>query len=266
MTSATRSRLIIVTAGAGALIFFLHLLGALNGVEGGLMRLLSGPEARITSATVSIRRLASAPFTFSAILAENATLKKERDALLIKTADTQKISEENDSLRAQLSFAKLQRKLPLMANVLAVEPEPGTHAILIDKGTDDGVVVDQPVVAENGIMVGKILKTDTTTSVALLLSDSLSRVGATVNNASKTQGIVRGLRGLSLEMGLIPQNQEIAPGDLVVTSGIEPLVPKGLVIGQVQEVNAPERNPFKTAGVTSPVSYDRLEVVGILVP
>ena len=266
MTTATRSRLIIVTGSAAVLVFFLHLLGALGGVEGGVMRLLSAPEALIAADTRSIRQLASAPFKFSATLAENEALKKERDALLLKTADTEKVREENDTLRAMLAFAKRRPKLPIMAHVLAAEPDPGTHAILLDKGAKDGVGVDQPVVAEGGIIVGKILKADATTSVALLLTDTRSRIGAAIGNATKTQGIVQGLRGLSLEMRLIPQNQEIAPGDLVVTSGIEPLVPEGLVIGQVQDVTAPERNPFKTAAVVSPVNYDQLNIVGIMAP
>ena len=266
MTIATRSRLIIVMGGVGVVLFFLHLLGALTGIEGGIMRGIAGPEAGIASSARSLRQLISAPFRLGPILDENASLKKERDALIIKAAEAQRVQSENESLRTALKFAKRSPKVPTMAHVLAAEPDPGLHTILLDKGSKDGIGLEDPVLAEDGIVVGKIFKVDESTSIALLLTDTRSRIGGSIDNKAKTQGIIQGLRGLSLDMQLIPQNEEIAPGDMVVTSGIEPLVPEGLVIGRVQEVSAPERNPFKTATVVSPVDYDRINIVGILTP
>ena len=123
-----------------------------------------------------------------------------------------------------------------------------------------------PVIIGNGIIVGKIFKLERTTAVVLLLTDTQSHVGAAVQNEKRTLGVVQGKRGLSLEMRLIPQNGEINEEEIIVTSGIEPLVPKGLVIGRVQAIHTEERNPFKRATIVSPVAFDRLEVVAILFP
>ncbi len=266
MTPATRSRLTILTGAAAALLFFLHLLGALTGAEAWLLRALSPQEFKLANAAQSFRRLMSAPLNITAILAENDALKKERDGLLVQIANLHAAADENADLRNLLKFSKTSTKPPVIAHVLASTPDAGNHTILIDRGSDDGLQADLPIVVGDGIVVGKIFKLKKTTSIALLLTDSRSRIGAAVSNAARTQGLVQGERGLSLDMQLIPQNEAIAAGDLVVTSGIEPQIPQGLVIGRVQDVQTEERNPFKTALIVSPVSYNRLTVVAVPLP
>ena len=150
--------------------------------------------------------------------------------------------------------------------MLAAAPDAGAHSILIDRGTDDGVKPDMAVIVGDGVIVGKVFTADRASSTVLLLTDIRSRLGAEIQNAARTQGIVQGKQGLSLEMRLIPQDQDVSTDDVVVTSGIEPLVPSGLVVGRVQDVQTEERNPFKTASIAPPVSYDRLDVVAVLVP
>ena len=266
MTPATRSRLTILTGAAALLIFFLHLLGALANAEAWLLRGLAPQELKLADAARSFRRLVSAPLSIDGILAENESLKEERDALLIEVANLRNIEDENASLRDLLKFSKKTVKLPVIAHVLASTPDSGAHTVLIDRGSDDGLKIDLPVIVNDGIVVGKILKAERATALVLLLTDTSSRIGATVEDSAKTMGMVQGQRGLSLEMSFIPQNDEIKPGDLVVTSGIEPLIARGLVIGRVQDVQTEERNPFKTATITSPVSYNQLDVVAVPLP
>lgn len=266
MTPLARSRLTILTVAAGGLLFFLHLVGALDGVEDRVMRGLSGHEARLAGAAGSLRQTVGAPFRVGEIVKENEKLRADNAALDVEIARLVAVQEENDELRALLSFAEKQRTAPAVARVLARTPEAGTHTILLDRGSDDGLAVEMPVISADGVLIGKIFKVDRATSVALLLTDTRSRVGASVQNAARTQGLVQGERGLSLEMRLIPQNEEITVGDLIVTSGIEPLTPRGLVIGRVDEVQTQEKNPFKKALISSPVAFDRISVVAIPFP
>lgn len=266
MTPIARSRLIILTVAAGALLFFLHLLGLLTGVETWLMRRLTGQESKLAGAALSFRQAVEAPFKVNAVLQENDRLRKQDAADAVEIARLTSVQHENDELRALLHFTQKDKVAPVIARVTARTPEAGTHAILLDRGADDGVAIDMPVVAADGVLVGKVFKVDRASSVALLLTDTRSRVGAEVQNAAQTQGLVQGERGLSLQMQLIPQNEEVKTDDLIVTSGIEPLMPKGLVIGRVSEIQTQEKNPFKTAVVTSPVAYDRISIVAIPFP
>lgn len=266
MTRVARSRLIILTVAAGGLLFFLHLLGALGNSEAWLMRKLTGQETRLADAASSLRLATLAPFKISGILKENDRLRGLNAADDVEIARLNVVQNENDELRALLGFTQKQKLPPIIARVTARTPEAGTHTILLDRGSDDGVAVDMPVVTAGGVLVGKIFKVERSSSIALLLSDTRSRVGAEVQNAARTQGLVQGERGLSLQMQLIPQNEEVKTADLIVTSGIEPLMPKGLVIGRIAEIQTQEKNPFKTAVVTSSVAYERVSIVAIPFP
>ncbi|HTK60519.1 MAG TPA: rod shape-determining protein MreC, partial [Candidatus Baltobacteraceae bacterium] len=250
----------------GGLLFFLHLLGVLSDAETWVMRKLSSQEARLSETAGSLRQTAGAPFHVGEIIKENERLRADNAALDVEIARLTSIRDENDELRALLGFVEKQKTAPVVARVLARTPEAGTHTILIDRGSDDGIAVEMPVIAAGGVLIGKIFKVDRASSVALLLTDTRSRVGASVQNAARTQGEVQGERGLSLEMRLIPQNEEIKVGDLIVTSGIEPLTPRGLVLGRVDEVLTQEKNPFKKALISSPVAFDRVSVVVIPFP
>lgn len=266
MSPVTKTRAIILIGIVGAVLFFLHFLGALSGPEAWLMRSISGREATLANAARSFSTSIRAPFNIASILDENEELRKEREELLTEVARLKKAEEENGELRSLIEFSEREGRTPVAAHVIAQTPSSGRHTILLDKGSDDGLHLDMPVIVGNGILVGKIFKVERTTSLALLLTDTRSHVGGLIQNEDNTLGVVQGKRGLSLEMRLIPQNQDIQPGDLIVTSGIEPLIPKGLVVGKAQTVETEERNPFKRATIISPIAFDQLEIVAVLFP
>ncbi len=266
MTAVARSRLVILIVAAGGLLFFLHLLGVTVNAETWLVKKLANQEAHLAEAGRSLRETVSGPFRVNSILKENDRLRSENASLAVEVSRLTAVQEENDGLQKLLRYAKKQKNPPVAARVLARTPEAGTHTLLLDRGSDDGLVVDMPVVSGEGVLIGKIFKVERSSSVALLLTDTRSRIGASMQNSSRTQGIIQGDRGLSLEMRLIPQNEEIKTGDLIITSGIEPLTPRGLLIGRVTDVQTQEKSPFKTAIVSQPIALDRLDVVAIPFP
>lgn len=266
MTPVTRTRMLIVIGSVGIAIIFLHLLGILRGPETWIMKRLMAPERRLADTGRSFRKLVTSPFHVVDILKENEVLKTERGQLLVEISRLRKAEEENRELRSLLEFSERMPQTPVMAHVLAQTPQTGRHTILLDKGEDSGLQPDMPVVVGDGILIGKILSVKPKTALALLLTDTRSHVGGLIENEDRTLGVVQGKRGLSIEMRLIPQNQELQANDIVVTSGIEPLVPRGLVIGTIQSVDVEERNPFKRATVVSPVDFDLVEIVAVLFP
>ena len=266
MTPVARSRLVILIVAAGGLLFFLHLLGATLNAETWLIKKLAGQQARLAEAGRSLREAVGAPFRINGILKENDRLRSENAALAVEVSRLTTVQEENDGLQKLLGYAKKQKNPPVVARILARTPEAGTHTILLDRGTADGLAVDMPVVSGDGVLVGKIFKVERASAIALLLTDTRSRVGASTQNSARTQGIIQGDRGLSLEMRLIPQNEEITTGDMIITSGIEPLTPRGLLIGRISDVQTQEKSPFKTAIISQPISLDRLDVVAIPLP
>jgi rod shape-determining protein MreC len=100
----------------------------------------------------------------------------------------------------------------------------------------------------------------------LPITDSASSVVATVQR-SRASGIVRGLFGDTLVLEWVLQNEEVAPGDLVITAGlalsdeVRSLYPKGLVIGTVAEVQKADVSAYQKAVITPAVDFRRLERV-----
>lgn len=70
-----------------------------------------------------------------------------------------------------------------------------------------------------------------------------------MQNATDTAGVLEGDRGLSMAIDLIPQAEQLSPGDIIVTSGIEPGVRRGLVVGTVEKISKRTQDPFQSAAV-----------------
>jgi cell shape-determining protein MreC len=87
---------------------------------------------------------------------------------------------------------------------------------------------------------------------------------ARISNASKSPGIVRGQKGITLEMEYIPRDDEVNNSDVVTTSGAEPGIPPDLVIGTVDSVASKPGDLFQSASIFSPIRVGTLSVVAVL--
>jgi rod shape-determining protein MreC len=141
-----------------------------------------------------------------------------------------------------------------------------SKSVIINRGSSDGIEKGMAVVAEGGVMIGKIYDVHTDYSKVLLLTDNKSRVAATIQNIDRTTGLIEGQFGLSFAMTNIPQDQEVHEGNLIVTSGLEGKIPKDLLIAKVDSVNSVESEIFKTALLTPIISFDNLSYVLVIVP
>src|SRR5262245_51166445 len=144
MTPAARSRWMLFAGSFAVLLFFLHILGALAGMEAWIVRILAPAEASLSQGAVSLRQTLSAPWRVSGILQENESLRKERDDLLVEVASLHGVQDENTSLHALLQFSKNQPKPPVIAHIIASTPDAGTHTVLLDRGSDDGLQLNLP--------------------------------------------------------------------------------------------------------------------------
>jgi rod shape-determining protein MreC len=119
-------------------------------------------------------------------------------------------------------------------------------------------------VVEEGILIGKVIKTEKDISIVRLLSDNQSKVAATIINREKSLGIVEGGYGLSVRMNFIPRNETVKTGDLVVTSGLQEDTPRGLLIGKVAAIENEAYQPFQQAILTPSADYSRFVYISII--
>ncbi len=263
--SATPSRkLIIYIFLLVGFIILLHYSGILKPVERAL-RSLTTP---IMSKAHSLGNSLGYHLNFFEKKTEYRTLEKNytelKEKFDIQTAQFKLIEIENNTLRKQLKFTQRSKIPGILAGIVSQETLNNEQTVLINKGSREGLKVGQPVIIDDGILIGTIIKTEEDIAIIRLLNDSQSRVGARVLNKTQSLGVVEGGFRVSLRMNLIPRDETVLVGDQIVTSGIEDGVPPGLLIGTVAVVENEPYQPFQQAILTPGVDYNKLGVVKVL--
>lgn len=186
----------------------------------------------------------------------------EKNQLL--SSQITQLSAENSELRTQLNYFEKKSIDHLLADVVGREIIGTDQTIIIDRGFRDGIRLSDPVVVEDGILIGKIIKTDETISIVRLLNDNSSRIGATILNRDKSLGVVEGGFGISLRMSLIPRDEVVLVNDQIISSGLETSTPRGLLIGNVAEIENEPYKPFQQAVITPATDFSKLTEVSVL--
>ena len=152
-----------------------------------------------------------------------------------------------------------------MARISSRDPF-NPSVLVLNVGLRDGIAKNDAVVAQDGVLVAKITDVYATSSRALLLTDRESRVAVSLSGGTPSSKLVRGERGLSLILDQVPQQETVRLGQLVVTSGLEPTVPRGLLVGEVEEIVSEKNDLFQTAILRPIVDFDALSIVAVILP
>jgi cell shape-determining protein MreC len=179
----------------------------------------------------------------------------------------QVLSSENDRLHDILDLQKRRWPRAVAAHVVGRDPQRWFQELVLDKGSDAGAAVDNPVVAivegREGL-VGRIVEASPSVSRVMLVQDSLSAVTATVLGASSEDGIVEGNNGHDLWLKFLDRGSRVKIGDAVVTSGLGKAFPEGIPIGWVEEITLDARQLFLQARLRPAVKTNQVHVVLIL--
>lgn len=201
------------------------------------------------------------------------TARKENEELKLRLAELEremdkvyKLQKENEELKDLLSFRQQFTQEMLGCNIIAKDPGNLFEVFTIDRGSKDGISVNDPVINSNGL-VGRVSRVDLLSSRVVSIIDTESSVSARL---SKSRDLVI-LRGDSLlrteglcRLDYIPPDVDVAVGDKVETSGMSSLYPKGIVIGEIVEVIRNEGQFDYYAIVKPSVDFRRLEEVAVI--
>lgn len=182
------------------------------------------------------------------------------------------LDEENLQLReALVASGRLQRiaemrdafEIPMLpSELVGVDASPWFRSALVDRGQVDGVRAGMPVISEQGL-VGLVRATSTTAARTMLVVDRQSAIDGTVQR-SRTRGLVRGRGTDQLEFEFVARGHDVEVGDLVMTSGLGGVYPKGLRMGEVVEILDPGSQLMQTALIEPAVDFGRLEQVFVM--
>lgn len=193
---------------------------------------------------------------------ENKQLRETVKIMNSRLVADREAIHENERLKQLLEFKSSLKTPSVAALVIGEDSSPWFKTLVINRGSVDGLAEGMPVVAANGV-VGQVIKVAAGSSRVLLLTDHASGIAALVQR-SRARGVVKGKgSGLcSLEFSL--RDEDVKVGDMIVTSGIGGIFPKGLVIGEVTMVKKGEYGIFQTIDLRPAVNMAKLEEVLVL--
>ncbi len=168
----------------------------------------------------------------------------------------------NDRLRHLLGFEKGIPRPMIAAQVVGKDPSAWSKTIIVDKGTRDSVRQGAPVVIPEGI-VGVVVEASARNAKVLLLTDPNSAVDALVQQ-TRARGIVKGGGADYCVFDYVLRKHEISVGDIVVSSGLDGVFPKGFRVGRISEIVRQNAGIFQKVSVTPYVDFEILEEVFII--
>lgn len=145
----------------------------------------------------------------------------------------------------QDDFAQRSNLRLLQSQVIGNFKDGQNEFFILDKGGEEGVKVGLPVILGQGIVVGKIVKVEGKRSFFLPSVSSNVLFNASLNREINTIGLASGDNHLRLKIDYIPKDILIEKGELLITSGLEDLVPRGLLLGEIENVEEIPGSSFK---------------------
>ena len=212
--------------------------------------------------TVGVRTSWQNYFALQQVQEENERLKQQISGLQVKLQQERSLAQQSQSLQKLLELKTSTDLATTAADVIAGGASPEFRTITIDKGTREGVHGDMAVISPAGI-VGRVIQPSPRAAKVQLLIDRNAAAGALVER-TRAQGVVIGTGGDELRMDYVSGSAEVKAGDVVVTSGIDGIYPKGFVIGQIQSVKR-GAGEYSSIAIRPAVDFSALEAVLIVV-
>ena len=191
--------------------------------------------------------------------AEIDALESRITTLEEQTVRLEEADQENKRLRDLLAFRERLAGEVLAAAVIGRDATGLARTLTIDRGERDGVVKGAAVLAPAGV-VGQVFLASAHAARVLLITDHNSGHDAIVHR-TRARGIVEGTVTEGCGLKFVKRTEDLQPGDIVVTSGVDGIFPRGLPIGQLVNVDKRGQGLFQYAAVRPFVDFDRLEEV-----
>ncbi len=196
----------------------------------------SGLQKQITSVRTGLKSL-------DELERENNSLKVENRSLRATNQALRDVEHEVNRLRHALDYRERSVFRLVPAEVVTRDASTWWRTVLINRGKNDGVESDMPVVTDEGL-VGKTTTVSENISIVLLISDENCRVAAAVEG-TREQGIVSGERVIGsvtplLDLNFLSKQADLKPGQKAYTSGVGGVFPSGLLVGTVQSFRVRE--------------------------
>jgi len=182
---------------------------------------------------------------------ENSSLREENQNLLSKIVLLEDRLEGDRSLGEVLEAVENDNFKIVLARVIGLNAV--NDFLIVDRGFDDGIFEDMPVISRQKVLYGKVFKAYKNFSQIVLISNKNNIVNVKIEQNNPTDkpvyGAIRGSGNLSLYLDLVNADDEIKENEILVTSGLEGIFPRNLLVGEIKFVYRNDVKPFQTAQI-----------------
>lgn len=273
-----------IFAVAVGLLIFIFILNIFSPVIKNSFYKISSPlEKTFWSAGVTSSGYINSIFNAGDLVNKNDELKNENQKLIAQIVSLQAINNANQA-QSDVSTACLNKDFKLlMAEVIGLD---GQDILSINKGADDGISEGMPVISQQNVLYGKVIKVYKNYSQVMLLSNKKSVINAKIQQTqpevaeeppteapatkqiidtisaaenppsiakpvAEIDGVVKGNGNSGIYLDLVPVDSTINQGDFLITSSLEKTFPKDLLIGKIIKVEKNDQKPFQQAEIQS---------------
>jgi rod shape-determining protein MreC len=194
-------------------------------------------------------------------VSENVLLRRKLAELTKENLALRQSEGDLRRMRSLLAYAEQFDMQTSMAQTIMLDTAGRFKSIIIDRGSADGIEVNDVVANATGL-VGRVVLTTNDLAKVQLVSDNNCSVGALIER-TRRQGVVRGNGGANLQMFDIPALADVQPGDRILTAGIDGIYPRGIAVGTVVRAE-PGRSLFKSVIVRPAVDFGKMEEVIVI--
>ncbi len=218
-------------------------------------------ERAVVNSGRGVRHLWSGYIDLHHVREENAELRRQIEQMKIERAHLESDAAQAHRLQTLLAFKQSYISQTVAAQVIGSSGTENSRVITIDKGANDGVKKDMPVITPDGV-VGKVAQVAGGSSQVLLISDPSWGVGALLEK-SRLQGIVKGTPSGEDRLQNILSDEKVEVGERILTSGGDSIFPKGLPLGTISEI-LPRSDIWLNVAVKPAANLYQLEEVLVI--
>lgn len=238
--------------------------------ENGIGVALNSVQGVIYSFNNKIKENVSFIINFSKIKKENEELSAENTKLKDKALKYDALEKENDRLRGMLNFKNQREEYKYIGcDIIGKSGNNWLDGFVINRGTDDGIKKRMVVITGEGL-VGQVTSVGNNWSIVQSLVNENIAVAGLVNSTRECDGVVKGYRDINdkllAKLYYLPLDSQVKKGDIILTSGLGCLYPKGIKIGTVIDTEEDKGKLIKNAVIEPSVDFNKLEELFIVVP
>jgi len=236
--------------------------GSVRVIRSWVTGVVTPPEMLLHSTGKGIRGVWTNYIDLIHVRKENKDLKSELDRLRLEEDSLAEDARQGQRLQSLLGFKEKYVYQTVAAQVIGTSGTEQSHVLLIDKGSQDGLRPDMPVITPDGI-VGKTRDVFRHTSQVLEISDQTSGAGVILEK-TRIRGVLRGDSWGQPEIVNLSPDERIQRGEPVLTSGGDAIYPRGLAVGLVERVIPQPEGTLVNVLIKPAANLARLEEVLII--